>query len=162
MAHKVRVEEGVVHKVSVEEGVVHKVSVEEGVVHKVSVEEGVDLQYEIRVPRRDELQQVIDLVNADDWNMPVEILYDVYDVERDGFKVAVDRDGHVLSELVPYEGTSFSGRKCFKRDHLSTLMLSCLLTEFDGSSVTVKFTHNKCNISSDVHLVVFQAGIVKP
>ena len=60
-----------------------------------------------------------------------------------------------------YEGTSFSGKKCSKDDHLSALMLSCLLTDFDYSSVTVKLTH-KCSISFGVHSVVFQARKVQP
>ncbi len=60
------------------------------------------------------------------------------------------------SSFPNYEGTSFSGKKCSKDIHLSALMLSCLLTDFDYSSNTVKLTH-KYNISSGVYLGFFQA-----
>ncbi len=57
-----------------------------------------DLEFEIRTPHREELQQVIDLVNADDSNMPLETLHDIYHVDTEGFKVAVDKHGNVLSK----------------------------------------------------------------
>ena len=62
--------------------------------------DGSVVEYDIRVPKREELQKVIDLVNADDWNMSVDILTDIYDVQTDGFRVAVDKQGNILCKYV--------------------------------------------------------------
>ena len=58
------------------------------------------LEYDIRVPKREELQQVIDMVNDDNWNMSVDILTDVYDRQTQGFRAAVDREGNVLGNIL--------------------------------------------------------------
>ena len=57
------------------------------------------LEYDIRVPKREELQQVIDMVNDDNWNMSVDILTDVYDRQIQGFRAAVDKEGNVLRNI---------------------------------------------------------------
>ena len=49
----------------------------------VQFDDGSIVEYDIRVPKREELQRVIDLVNADDWNMSVDVLTDIYDVQTD-------------------------------------------------------------------------------
>ena len=59
------------------------------------------LEYDIRVPKREELQQVIDMANDDNWNMSVDILTDVYDRQTQGFRTAVDKEGNVLSNILP-------------------------------------------------------------
>ena len=66
----------------------------------VQFDDGSIVEYDIRVPKREELQRVIDLVNADDWNMSVDILTDIYDVQTDGFRVAVDKQGNILGKHV--------------------------------------------------------------
>ena len=58
------------------------------------------LEYDIRVPKREELQQVIDMVNDDNWNMSVDILTDVYDRQTQGFRAAVDTEGNVLRNIL--------------------------------------------------------------
>ncbi len=60
-----------------------------------------------------------------------------------------------------YEGTSFSGKKCSKDDHLFCSNVIMFVDRFDCSSITVKLTH-KYDISSGVHLVFFQARVVQP
>ena len=85
--------------------------------------------------------------------------FDSSDKVSSAFFLGDDIVGHF--QFLFYEGTSFSGRKFSKHNHLSELMLSCLLTDFDCSSVSVKLTH-ECNISSDMHLVVFQARTMQP
>ncbi len=57
-----------------------------------------EIEYEIRIPKREELQQVIDIANADDWNVTVETLYEIYDVEKEGFRAAVDKRGNLLGK----------------------------------------------------------------
>ena len=79
----------------------------------VQLGDGGFVEYDIRVPKREELQQVIDLVNADDWNMSVDILTDIYDVQRDGFRVAVDKQGNILCELWKI-CVSHSLKKCYR------------------------------------------------
>ena len=73
----------------------------------VQFDDGSIVEYDIRVPKREELQRVIDLVNADDWNMSVDILTDIYDVQTDGFRVAVDKQGNILCKHVQNLGQPF-------------------------------------------------------
>ena len=60
------------------------------------------LEYDIRIPKREELQQVIDLANADDWNMSVGMMTDIYDLQTEGFRVAVDKQGNILCKKKYY------------------------------------------------------------
>ena len=52
--------------------------------------------------KREELQQVIDLANADDWNMSVGMMTDIYDLQTEGFRVAVDKQGNILCKKKYY------------------------------------------------------------
>ena len=68
--------------------------------HKICTQREGEIKFDVRTPTREELLQVADLCNGDvDWNMPVDIFYDIYDVETQGFRVAVDKSGQVLSKI---------------------------------------------------------------
>ena len=51
----------------------------------------------VRSPTRDEIQQVVDIINTEGWNTHLEILLDIFDLQPDSSKVAVDEKGQILS-----------------------------------------------------------------
>ena len=53
------------------------------------------------------------MVNDDNWNMSVDILNDVYDRQTQGFRAAVDKEGNVLSNILP-SANEITGRLCFQ------------------------------------------------
>ena len=68
--------------------------------HTVQTNDNKLLEFDIRIPKREELQQAIEMANADDWNMPVEIPTDIYDLQTEGFRVAIDKQGNVLCKNI--------------------------------------------------------------
>ena len=59
--------------------------------------ENTDMSLVIRSPTRDEIQQVVDLINTEGWNTHQEVLLDIFDLQPDSSKVAIDEDGRILS-----------------------------------------------------------------
>ena len=56
----------------------------------------------VRSPTRDEMQQVVDMINAEGWNTHLEILLDIFDLQPNSSKVAVDESGLILCMYLPY------------------------------------------------------------
>ena len=56
----------------------------------------------VRSPTRDEMQQVVDMINAEGWNTHLEILLDIFDLQPNSSKVAVDENGLILCMYLPY------------------------------------------------------------
>lgn len=53
---------------------------------------------EVRSPTREEMAQVVALMNEEGWNVQEDVYYDLYDLHPDSSKVVVDHHGQVLSE----------------------------------------------------------------